>query len=614
MFVKRTLLIQVVLWTAVINGLLGSLISVQAITAGALPETLLGIIYLILQQIGHFQFFAFLLAIPFVILSILLPINRLVRSLLAATFFTFILLIVTDYAVFKLYHFHLNGMVWNLLTGGAIEEIFVFDIANFLSIGVIILLITAFQWGLQKYLTPKPNDAKFRPAKIISGKKAFLFIFLVQFSGQAIHAWSDTWYKTDILLQSQLIPLPMGLTMKRFLNKRGWAPEIKERQSIKVKAHREFNYPLKPLQCQSPKAKPNILFLVSDSLRFDMLTDDIMPNWSSLAKQSQRFEHHMSTGNATRFGIYGLFTGLFGHYWFDSLDNQVSSILINKLKSEDYRFGFFSNARLTSPEFDRSIFFSVNDFIPLKTPGDNVIERELKITEQTKSFISEKSERPFFGFVFFDAPHAYASQEQDRVFQPALDSINYLTLDNDTDPKPFFNRYKNSVHFVDRLSGELLQTLKDQNLIDNTIVILTGDHGQEVNDTHTNSWGHGSNFSKYQIQVPLAIYWPGKETQTFTHLTSHVDVVPTLLSEIFACGNKITDYSSGQSLLNQNERNFVLVKDWNSQAVINKDFVRVFQNIGVTRSLEMDSYKKTDIPAGVFPVNKVMGGLSQFYQ
>jgi len=64
-------------------------------------------------------------------------------------------------------------------------------------------------------------------------------------------------------------------------------------------------------------------------------------------------------------------------------------------------------------------------------------------------------------------------------------------------------------------------------LMKKTIIIMTGDHGQEANETHSNSWGHNSNFLRYQVQVPLLIYWPGMPPSQYNHLTSHVDVVPT---------------------------------------------------------------------------------------
>ena len=88
--------------------------------------------------------------------------------------------------------------------------------------------------------------------------------------------------------------------------------------------------------------------------------------------------------------------------------------------------------------------------------------------------------KPFFAFLFLDAPHGFAVPEgYPSPFQPMLKEINYLTLGEKTDRDAFFNRYKNSVHFNDSLIKELLDSLRDTGQLDNTIVMITGDHGQE---------------------------------------------------------------------------------------------------------------------------------------
>ncbi len=607
---NRTRLFQLVLWTIFFNGLIASLISLQSIVASGLPESSLARSYLLLQQLGHFQFLALVTGLPLLLLSLLLPLPRLITPLLMLLFSAFSLLIFIDYSVFTLYRFHLNGMVWNMLTGGAIEEIFVFDAANIASAALFIAIIFLVQAGIQYFIHTRQNRTRW-----ISGGWVATIVILIQLSGQSLYAWSDAWYKTDVLTQVRFIPLPQVITIKRFLADRGWLPDIAEDQKLSLSSNGQFNYPLQPLQCDTPARKPNILFIISDGLRFDMLNPEVMPVWSDLAQQSQVFEHHLSTGNATRFGVYGLFTGLFSHYWFDSLNTQTSSVFIDQLKQQDYQFGFFTNARLTSPEFDKAVFSSVSEHIPLKTAGRDVIEREYEITRQSKAFIQQNKDKPFFGLVFFDAPHAYVYPAQDEKFTPALKSINYLSINNDTDPLPFLNRYKNSVYFTDRLSGEIIQQLKQQAILDNTIIIMTGDHGQEANETGTNSWGHNSNFSRYQTQVPMVIYWPGKQAARYSHLTSHVDIVPTLMQEVFSCNNKVADYSNGRSLFDQQERDFVLVKNWNNQAVVSKQSIRVFPKIGPTETLDYASYQK--IESDTVPnttMADVIEQISRFYK
>ena len=83
-----------------------------------------------------------------------------------------------------------------------------------------------------------------------------------------------------------------------------------------------------------------------------------------------------------------------------------------------------------------------------------------------------------------------------------------MKLSNNTDPTPFFNLYKNCVAQVDSLVGLTLDKLKTKGLLHNTVVMITGDHGQEFNENHNNYWGHASNYSYWQTAVPMVYYYP----------------------------------------------------------------------------------------------------------
>ncbi len=579
----RRELIRRVLWAGFFNGLLASLISLWGILPQGLPQDALAGLYLALQQVGHFQFLALLPALLLVPVAMLLPSRRLILTLAALLYAAFLLLVLTDYAVFRLYRFHLNGMVWNLLTGGAMQEIFVFDAANLVSVaalaaGILLLETLLLSW-----------TARRRPLGIGGGKLALL-ILLIQAGGQGLHAWADASWKPQILSQLRFVPMPMALTAKSQFRRLGWDVNDSQ-QTLDVATGGRFNYPLAPLRCEPQQPPMNLLFVLIDGLRFDMLNPQVMPNWSRLAETGQVFERHVSSGNATRFGIFGLFSGLYGHYWFDALENRRGSVLIEELKRQGYDFGFFANARLSSPEFDKTVFAPVADRIPPETPGKTVIDREYEILRQAGDFLRRERDRPFFGLLFFDAPHAYVAPKQDQVFQPALKSINYLELNNDSDPLPFLNRYRNAVHFDDRLTGELLRLMEEQGLMENTVIVLTGDHGQEANETRTNSWGHNSNFSRWQIQTPLLIHWPGKPPRRYAKPTSHVDVVPTLMRDLLGCSNPPGDYSNGLPLFGDERHEFLLEKNWTNQGILFGNRLRLFPKYGLQEMHDFRDWK-----------------------
>jgi len=224
------------------------------------------------------------------------------------------------------------------------------------------------------------------------------------------------------------------------------------------------------------------------------------------------------------------------------------------LAEQNYQFGIFASSNLTHPAFHQTVFADISN-LRIKTNSENPapFARDAKITEEWLNYLnqnySQPNEQPFFGFLFYDSVHGYSLPDPENgPFQPAWTEPNYLSLNNETDPTSFLNLYKNSLHYVDSLIEKVLADLKKRQLLKNTIVIFTGDHGQEFNDNKQNYWGHGSNFSKAQTHVPLVIYWPNKEPQIYTHKSLHYDIAPSLLSENQGCKNKAKDYSIGQNL------------------------------------------------------------------
>ena len=143
-----------------------------------------------------------------------------------------------------------------------------------------------------------------------------------------------------------------------------------------------------------------------------------------------------------------------------------------------------------------------------------------------------KKDGTIFAFMLYNSTHHsyYSPSEGLNPFQPAK-QIEMSLLSNDTQPNAFVNQYHNAAFFIDQEIGKIKQQLQQLQLWDNSIVIITGDHGEEFNDQLQNYWGHGSNFSRYQMQVPLVMHWPGLPMQTITHRTSHVRCGSHLLQE-----------------------------------------------------------------------------------
>nr|MCH9769958.1 sulfatase-like hydrolase/transferase [Gammaproteobacteria bacterium] len=138
---------------------------------------------------------------------------------------------------------------------------------------------------------------------------------------------------------------------------------------------------------------------------------------------------------------------------------------------------------------------------------------------------------------------------------------------------PYWNRYRNAVRFDDVEVEKVLSALKAAHLLKNTVVMITADHGEQLNDYHRGVWSHGGAYTDYQLHVPMLVYWPGKRPNKLYYRTSHYDVVPTLMQSILGCGNPVSDYALGASLFTENNRPYMIAGSYTDYSVVQSDRV-----------------------------------------
>ena len=183
------------------------------------------------------------------------------------------------------------------------------------------------------------------------------------------------------------------------------------------------------------------------------------------------------------------------------------------------------------------------------------------------------------------------------------------------DPTPFWNLYRNTCYQDDLLLGRVFETLKKQGLLENTLVMITGDHSQEFNENHRNYWGHNSNFSIHQIGVPMIWHVPGQQPHQYAHLTTHYDVVPTLMKEYLCVKNPEDDYSMGRLMTDSSPRLWQIVgSNLNYAFIIDKDSILEKTPQG---SLDIYDSKMNPVKNYTLPVkqfDKAVKQLNRFFK
>lgn len=462
----------------------------------------------------------------------------------------------------ELYGMFVNGFVINLIvTPGGIESLGGSDASNlgfalialgFVAGHAVLMAALYFVWGKLSTL---------RLPLVLSGKFILLAFLVSTMADRATYAYADAFGKSDLMVLTDGIPHYLGFTSRTFLRKLGFKP-ISQHKGVSFKG--KLRYPTHPLQFQRPEKQLNIVWLVSESWRADTLDAEIMPRTWEFAAQAQNFKLHYSAGNGTRIGVFGMMTGVPGSYWEPFLKGRRSAPLIDVLQEQGYQMSLYSSAKFSYPEFDQTIFSKIPRQQLHEAETGTGWQNDRKNVGDMLDFIEKRDPtKPFFTWMFFESPHArYYFPPESVIRKPYRDDINYATMDRGELRKDIVrikNRYINSVHHLDSQFARVTDYLKSRDLLENTVVVMVGDHGEEFMEN--GFWGHNSTFSDAQTRTPLVIWIPGKPATIHTKLTSHLDIPATLLP-LLGVSNPPRDYSVGYDLLSSFERENVILSDW----------------------------------------------------
>lgn len=551
------------------------------------PDTFLSALFFGLFYVSQYFLFAVLIN------SLLLPVFLFVQSDRLKIIFAFLplafifIFFIFNAKVFEFWRAHINGSVIRMYfsKGGGSQ---VFEMSSvvvewIVGIVIVFVLLTALTLWLSYYCKNK--------IKVKYYLSLFVIIYL---AAQASTIYFLQTNNMRYLSYSFKVPYFMDLS---------WAHYFYPKNSLVLKLklitgnQSSLHYPLHKLQYHLPQHPQNVLIIVLDSLRYDMINSKNMPFVSAYAKRHDQFLDNISGGDCTRDGIFSLFYSIPATYWKSSLVHHVPSILIQAFQDNHYEMGIYASAPLLSPPFNQNVFESISN-LKLMTQGKTAIDRDKKITIEMQNFIEQQSKnhQPFFGFIFYDAPHAYNSQMLTHPFSPAA-FLNYFHVSNHTNAKPIVNLYQNAVFEDDKLVGKLLDKLKKLNLNKNTIVIITADHGQEFNDLHNNYWEHASGFSKYQIRTPMILAIPNQKPAVMQYQTTHFDLAPTLLRRVLGVSNAIKDYSVGDDFYSRKQSSFVISGNYAYFALITQNQIMMFHDSGLYRltDLNMQQNRFADI-------------------
>jgi len=507
----------------------------------------------------------FIVYILLLILSLILRKAKIISAVSVLAYSVFFIFIIVDLFIFRLYNFHFNGMVVNMLSTDGFWDSVSLGGSTWFSTFIIVVLVIIFQ----SFLLFASSKIRFR--KSVFTKLLIILLTITVFE-KFLYAYADIYNKINITRYTELFPLYQPFTMKGFASK---FINVNNEERVNFNAQDSLlNYPKQPIKISKKnKERPNIIIIAIDGWRFDMLNKEVTPNISRFAEKSLVFKNHFSGGNASRFGVFSIFYGVHGYYWHSFLSERQSPVLMDTLQKLNYNFEIISSTRLTFPEFRKTAFVKIPDSIYDTNSGDNAAEKDnSSIRRFIKWHKNYNEENPYFSFIFLDAPHAREFPEHFNKFDVENTDTNYLLVDKKSIAKLKY-AYMNAIYYDDYLLGKLLGYLKKSNSLKNTIIIITADHGEEFYEE--GNFGHNSAFTEYQLKVPLVMYMPEKGHKEIEYITSHLDIVPTLMKELGVI-NKPSDYSLGKNMLRKTGRKYIVACTWDSCAIYDRKTSLVF--------------------------------------
>jgi membrane-anchored protein YejM (alkaline phosphatase superfamily) len=319
---------------------------------------------------------------------------------------------------------------------------------------------------------------------------------------------------------------------------KGDSQKIGNEDRLSIKPTGEiFQLPGRPLKLLPPKTSHqwNIIFFVMESVGSRYIFDKSnhrmpMSFLHSLSKESWYLKRHFTTSNISTKAIFSLLSGLYDFFHQETFGVQSNArvpSLMNFLSKTHDSF-------LVTPS-------PINWYFPtafVKNSGPLEMHHfenlNLKMKEELNSFGRyvgrdeiqtvdffikrlKKAREPFLGIYISFVAHL-----------PYFDyGPNYRIMEDDGRA---ITRYYNNLYLLDNMIKRIYEHLKENGLLERTILVIVGDHGQAFGQHHPDNYMHHKYSYNENLETPAFIYQPILfKPKTFETPTSHIDILPTIL-------------------------------------------------------------------------------------
>jgi hypothetical protein len=255
-----------------------------------------------------------------------------------------------------------------------------------------------------------------------------------------------------------------------------------------------------------------------------------MPFLHKISEEGWYLKRHFTTSNVSTKAVFSIFSGLYDFFAKETFGTRPDAdvpAVYNWLGQEYDRFlvtpssiswyfptKFVINNGLSEIHSYENLKFKIKE--EFHSLGHYIARDEVQTTD---FFIQRlrKVKEPFLGiYISFAAHFPYFDYGED--FRIRKDDGHLIS------------RYYNNLNLLDQMIRRIVDHLREQGLLDRTLLVILGDHGQAFGQHHPNNFMHYRYSYNENLETPTIFYQPKLfKPKTFEFPTSHVDILPTLL-------------------------------------------------------------------------------------
>jgi arylsulfatase A-like enzyme len=294
---------------------------------------------------------------------------------------------------------------------------------------------------------------------------------------------------------------------------------------------------LKPANALPVKNKHpwNVIFFIMESVGTRYIFDTNngnrmpMPFLHKISQEGWYLKRHFTTSNVSTKAVFSLFSGRYDFFNRETFGTQpdVEVPSIYNWLGEGYdRFlvtpssiSWYFPTEFVKSNGPREIHSYENLKFKIKEEFHSLGHYIARDEIQTIDFFIQrlsKAREPFLGtYISFAAHFPYFDYGEDyRVMEDGR----------------LIGRYYNNLNLLDHMIKRIVDHLREKGLMERTILVIVGDHGQAFGQHHPNNFMHYRYSYNENLETPAFFYQPALfKPRVFGFPTSHVDLLPTLL-------------------------------------------------------------------------------------